>query len=57
MLTQIEYGLKGEIPDGLLVRVSTISEERELAHLEQQRFIQAWLKHLEPELAIRLTGK
>ena len=57
MLTQIAYGLKGEIPDGLLVRVSTISEDRQLAFLEQQQFIDAWLSQLEPELAVRLTGR
>lgn len=56
MVAQIGYGLKGEIPDGLLVRVSTISEDEQSAYREQQAFIDAWLRQLTPQLAQRLTG-
>jgi EpsI family protein len=39
-LEQIKYGLKGQIPDGMLVRVSSISNSNEEAFAMQQRFLE-----------------
>lgn len=39
-LQQIRYGLKGQIPDGMLVRVSSISPALESGFAVQQRFIE-----------------
>ena len=38
-LQQIRYGLQGKIPDGMLVRVSSISADSEQAYAVQQRFL------------------
>lgn len=38
-LQQIRYGLKGEIPDGMLVRISSISSTPEQAYGRQQAFL------------------
>ena len=39
-LQQIRYGLQGQIPDGMLVRVSSISNATEEAFAMQQRFLE-----------------
>jgi EpsI family protein len=39
-LEQIRYGLKGQIPDGMLVRVSSISNSTDEAFVVQQRFLE-----------------
>ena len=39
-LQQIRYGLQGQIPDGMLVRVSTISSVLDEAFAVQQRFLE-----------------
>lgn len=56
MLAQIKYGLLGTIPDGLLIRVSSPSEEPVSAYLSQTVFINDWLKALPDPLSSRLTG-
>ena len=38
-IAQIRYGLRGEIPDGMLVRVSSISADQGTAFALQQRFL------------------
>jgi len=38
-LVQLEYGLSGKIPDGLLFRVSSITQDVELAYQNQDNFI------------------
>jgi EpsI family protein len=38
-LAQLKYGLNGKVPDGMLVRVSSIDRDRELAYRIQDRFI------------------
>ena len=39
-LQQIRYGLQGQIPDGMLVRVSSISPLLDEAFTVQQRFLE-----------------
>lgn len=56
-LAQIEYGLRGEIPDGMLVRVSSIErDDRERAYALQRRFITALSEAVEPGLRARYFG-
>lgn len=38
-LTQLRYGLTGEIPDGLIFRVSTLSSDNNLAYVAQDQFV------------------
>lgn len=56
MMAQITYGLKGEIPDGLLIRVSSISEDEKESYAIQNMFIKQWLKSLPEPLRTRLIG-
>lgn len=39
-IAQIEYGLMGKVPDGMLVRVSSINDDNSAAFVRQRRFIQ-----------------
>lgn len=56
-LAQIEYGLRGEIPDGMLVRVSSIErDDRERAFALQRRFITALSEAVEPGVRARYFG-
>lgn len=52
----IKYGLKGEIPDGVLVRVSSISDDNDKAFALQQSFIQEFLAGIDPAKRSRLLG-
>lgn len=55
-LAQIQYGLKGQIPDGMLVRVSSISTSTEAAFALQQRFIEQMKAAVPVELRTRYFG-
>jgi EpsI family protein len=48
-LARISYGLKGEIPDGLLFRVSSISVDSASAFELQQNFIDQFLSAVETD--------
>ena len=52
----IRYGLKGEIPDGVLVRVSSISADDGKAFALQDGFIQELLAGISPQKRGRLLG-
>ncbi|WP_457390620.1 exosortase-associated protein EpsI, B-type [Roseateles sp. P5_E1] len=52
----IRYGLKGEIPDGVLVRVSSISADDNKAFALQDAFIQDLLAAIPPQNRSRLLG-
>lgn len=55
-LAQMRYSLSGRIPDGLLMRVSSIGNDADAAYRLQQEFLDALLSALsEPALA-RLLG-
>ena len=45
-LSTIFYGLKGELQDGILVRVSSISNNEQEAYRIQQKFLSALLKSI-----------
>ncbi|NVE00005.1 exosortase-associated protein EpsI, B-type [Massilia sp. BJB1822] len=53
---QMKLGLSGTIPDGMLVRVSTLDTDSAAAYQVQDGFIDAMLAALEPQARARLTG-
>jgi EpsI family protein len=55
-LQQLRYGLSGEVPDGLLVRVSSLDRDSARAHHLQAAFIGALLQALAPADRERLAG-
>lgn len=55
-LTQLTYGLTGKIPDGMLIRVSSITQDAETGYRNQDKFIKELLDALEPADRVRLTG-
>lgn len=55
-LTRLSYGLSGRIPDGLLVRVSSISADDEAAYKIQDRFIAELLTALPDDQRKRFVG-
>jgi EpsI family protein len=50
------YGLSGRIPDGMLVRVSTIGTDQQAAYQVQARFVNQMLDALAPRDRARLLG-
>jgi EpsI family protein len=55
-LTAIAYGLTGKVPDGLLVRVSTISNNEQDSYRIQQAFLTALLQSVRSEDRHWLVG-
>jgi hypothetical protein len=56
-LVQLSYGLSGKIPDGLLVRVSSIDGNEKNAHHLQERFIRELLGVVNPKARAQLAGR
>lgn len=56
-LARLKYGLTGTVPDGILVRVSTISRNSQASYALQKEFIDGMLGAMPPEQAARLIGK
>lgn len=55
-LAQLRYGLKGEIPDGMLVRVSNISTDEARSFELQQQFLQQLRAAVPASVAQRYFG-
>lgn len=55
-LAQIQFGLKGQIPDGLIFRVSTIDADAAAAFSIHQQFVAALVNDLSPPERERLAG-
>jgi EpsI family protein len=55
-LQQLRYGLSGEIPDGMIFRVSSIDSDQKKAYLMQSIFINDLMKHVHNEDKIRILG-
>lgn len=56
-LTQLKYAVAGQIPDGYLVRLSSLSANPKEAFERQADFANALMSSLDPELRARLTGR
>jgi EpsI family protein len=55
-LAQLRYGLSGRVPDGMLIRVSSISSREEGAYELQATFLRSLVAVLDPKLKNRLLG-
>jgi len=55
-LQRLAYGLSGKIPDGMLVRVSSIQADEESAYRLQDRFVGQMLDVLDGKDRVRLLG-
>jgi EpsI family protein len=55
-LAQLRYGLTGKIPDGVLVRVSTIDANSEHSFQVQDRFLNTLVSAIEGEVRARIAG-
>lgn len=56
LMVQIKYGLSREIPDGMLVRVSSFNEEARPAYVAQQLFLRDLLAGMRREDTPHLLG-
>lgn len=56
-LAQIKYGFQGQIPDGLLFRVSSISGDPEGAFETHEKFASDLMASLSDEAKVRFVGK
>ncbi|EXI69011.1 MAG: EpsI family protein [Candidatus Accumulibacter adjunctus] len=56
-LLQIRYGITGKVPDGMLVRVSSISDQEASAYALHDEFIRDLLAATTAEDRIRLAGR
>ena len=55
-LAQLGYGFKGQIPDGLIFRVSSITPKAEVGYAMQQDFIRQLLDSISAGNRFKLTG-
>ncbi len=55
-LQQLRYGLTGRVPDGMLVRVSSIDNDKDKAYQLQSIFIRDMLTAVDVKKRIRLIG-
>lgn len=55
-IAEIRLGLTGQIPDGLLFRVSSIDKDQERAYAMQQKFSADLLASVPPEVRRQLSG-
>lgn len=55
-LTQLRYGLTGRVPDGMLVRVSSINIDDKEAYRVQDDFVKAMLAAMSKEDRARIAG-
>ena len=56
-LIQLRYGLTGKVPDGMLVRVSSIDQDTANAYQVQDRFISDMLAAVNEQDRIRVAGR
>ncbi len=56
-LALMKYGLTGHVPDGMLLRVSSIDDDEAHAFERQDQFLRAMLGGLSPEFRARVLGR
>ncbi|WP_028997719.1 exosortase-associated protein EpsI, B-type [Azohydromonas australica] len=55
-LAQLRYGVRGLIPDGILVRVSSLDRDSEVAFRRHEEFVRALVASLDTSMRQRLMG-
>ena len=56
-LALLKYGLTGHVPDGMLVRLSSIDDDEATAFVEQDGFLRDMLRAIAPDFRRRLLGQ
>jgi len=56
LLAQIQYSITGSIPDGVLVRISNLSENEKLAYQQHLEFVNALIDVIPPQSRKRFVG-
>lgn len=56
-LERARHALQGDIPDGMLVRISSIDDDETRAFMLQDRFVAAWAASMAPALRPRFFGR
>ena len=56
LFVQIGYGLRGVIPDGALVRVSTFSADPDAAYRQHDEFVRELVEHIQNPRVIAVMG-
>lgn len=56
-IAQLRYGVRGLIPDGVLIRVSSIDPETNRAFAHQDRFVRDLMHHSNPTQRWRMFGR
>ncbi len=56
-LAQLKFGMAGSVPDGMLVRASSIGRDADLAYEAQKTFLHEMLQAMTPQARERLAGK
>ncbi len=54
---QLRYGLTGKVPDGFLVRISSIDRDRQAAYQLQEEFIKSMLDAMSETDRARISGR
>ncbi len=54
---QLRYGLTGKVPDGFLVRISSIDRDRQAAYQLQEEFIKSMLDAMSEKDRARISGR
>ena len=55
-IAQLRYGVRGQIPDGMLVRVSSIGVDAKAGHALQARFVNDLVRSIDAERRVRISG-
>lgn len=55
-LTEVRYAMRGRIPDGMLVRISSIDKDTAKAHVIQNQFATEMIQAIAPENRARFSG-
>lgn len=55
-LVQLRYGVRGQIPDGMLVRVSSIGADPKVGYALQEAFVNDMVRSVAQERRLRITG-
>ena len=55
-MVQLKYGLSGEIPDGMLVRVSSLGSDAQGAYRAHISFVKELIDSMKKEDAAHLLG-
>ncbi len=56
LAVQVGYGLAGRVPDGLLLRVSSLSRDIPASYAAHDRFLRELLAAVDPQVRVQLAG-